>query len=40
MDMTRITRQEINALLHLLAEMEREELELIMRKGQEAERLH
>ena len=34
-----MTRQEIEALLRLLAEMEREELELIMKERQEAKRL-
>ena len=33
-----MTRQEIEALLRLLAEWEREELELIMRERREAER--
>jgi hypothetical protein len=33
-----MTRQEIEALLRLLAEFEREELELIMRERREAER--
>ena len=34
-----MTRQEIEALLRLLAEMEREELELIMQERYEAERM-
>ena len=34
-----MTRQEIEAMLRLLAEMEREELELIMKERQEAKRL-
>ena len=38
MDLSRMTRQEIEALLKLLAEWEREELELIMRERREAER--
>jgi hypothetical protein len=38
MDMSKMTRQEIEALLKLLAEWEREELELIMRERVEAER--
>ena len=39
MDMSKMTRQEIEAMLRLLAEMEREELELIMKERQEAKRL-
>ena len=39
MDMSKMTRQEIEAMLRLLAEMEREELELIMDERQEAERM-
>ena len=34
-----MTRHEIETLLRLLAEMEREELELIMQERQEAERM-
>jgi len=34
-----MTRQEIEALPKILAEMEREELELLMQKRREAERL-
>ena len=39
MDMSKMTRQEIEAMLRLLAEMERQELELIMKERQEAKRL-
>jgi hypothetical protein len=39
MDMSQMIRQEIEALLRLLAEFEREELELIMEERQEAERM-
>jgi hypothetical protein len=35
-----MTRQEVEALLRLLADMEREEMELIMRERREAGRLH
>ena len=38
MDMTKMTRQEIVALLWLLAEFEREVLELVMQERREAER--
>jgi hypothetical protein len=38
MDMSKIARQEIEALLRLLAEMEREELKLLMQERREAER--
>jgi hypothetical protein len=38
MDMSKMTRQEIETLLRLLAEFEREELELIMEERHEAER--
>jgi len=37
MDMSRMTRREIETLLRLLAEMEREEFELIVRELKEAE---
>jgi hypothetical protein len=37
MDMSRMTRREIETLLRLLAEMEREEFELIVREWKEAE---
>lgn len=43
MDMIRMNRQEIEALLRLLAEWEREELNLLMQERREAEqegRLH
>jgi hypothetical protein len=39
MDMSKMSRQEIEGLLLLLAEFEREELELIMNERQEAERM-
>jgi len=39
MDMSKMTRQEIEAFLKMLAEMERQELALLMRERQEAERL-
>jgi hypothetical protein len=39
MDMSNMTRQEIEALLRQLAEFDREELELIMQERQEAERM-
>jgi hypothetical protein len=39
MDMSRMTIAVIESLLRLLAEMEREELELIMIVRQEAERM-
>ena len=38
MDMSKMTRQEIEALLRLLAEWEREELELVIQERREAER--
>jgi len=38
MDLSRMTLEEEQALLRLLADMEREELELIMRERREAER--
>jgi hypothetical protein len=38
MDMTKMTRQEIETLLKLLAKMEREELELLILGQREAER--
>jgi hypothetical protein len=38
MDLSKMTLEEVKALLRLLAEFEREELELIMRERQEAER--
>jgi len=37
MDKSRMTRREIETLLRLLAEMEREEFELIVRELKEAE---
>jgi hypothetical protein len=39
MDMSKMTRQEIEAMLRLLAEMEREELALIIEARREAERM-
>jgi hypothetical protein len=38
MDLSHMTRQVIEALLKMLAEMERGELELLMRERREAER--
>ena len=38
MDLTKMTLEEVQALLRLLAEYEWEELELIMRERREAER--
>ena len=38
MDLPKMTRQEIEALLKMLAELEREELELLMQERWEAER--
>ena len=38
MDLCHMTGQEIEALLKMLAEMEREELELLMQERREAER--
>ena len=38
MDLARMTITDVEALLRLLAEMERKELELIIRKRREAER--
>jgi hypothetical protein len=38
MDMSKMTRQEIEALLRLLAEWERQELALLMLERREAER--
>jgi hypothetical protein len=43
MDLSKMTREEVQALLRLLAEWEREELELVMQERREAElegRLH
>jgi hypothetical protein len=37
MDLPKMTLEEVQALLRLLAEFEREELELIMRERREAE---
>ena len=37
MDLSKMTRQEIEALLRLLADLEREEMELIIRERMEAE---
>jgi hypothetical protein len=37
MDLPRITIEEVQALLSLLADLEHEELELTMREGQEAD---
>ena len=37
--MSKMTRQEIEAMLRLLAEMEREELKLLMEDRREAERM-
>ena len=37
MDLSKMTLEEVQALLRLLAEFEREELELIMRERREAE---
>jgi len=39
MDLSKMTTEEVEALLRLLADMEREELELVMRGRREAERL-
>ena len=39
MDLSKMTTAEVEALLRLLAEWEREELELIMRERREAERV-
>jgi hypothetical protein len=38
MELSKMTLEEVQALLRLLAEFEREELELIMRERREAER--
>ena len=38
MDLSKMTLEEVQALLRLLAEWEREELELLMRERVEAER--
>jgi hypothetical protein len=38
MNLSRMTTAEVEALLRLLAEMEREEMALLMRKMREAER--
>jgi hypothetical protein len=38
MNMSKMTRQEIEALLKLLAEWEREEMDLLMQERWEAER--
>jgi hypothetical protein len=38
MDISKMTTAEVEALLRLLAEMEREELVLLMRERREAER--
>jgi hypothetical protein len=38
MDLSKMTLEEVQALLRLLAEMEREEMELIMRERRVAER--
>jgi hypothetical protein len=38
MDLSKMTRQEIEALLRLLAEFEREEMELLVLERREAER--
>ena len=38
MDLTKMTTAEVEALLRLLAEWEREKLELVMRERMEAER--
>ena len=38
MDLSRMTRQEIEALLKLLAKWERDEMELLMQERREAER--
>jgi hypothetical protein len=38
MDLSNMTTAEVDVLLRLLAEFEREELELIMRERREAER--
>jgi hypothetical protein len=38
MDLSRMTTAEVEALLRLLADMEREELALLMRERREAER--
>lgn len=38
MDLSRMTRQEIEALLKMLTDQEREELELVMQERREAER--
>jgi len=38
MNLDKMTRQEIEALLRLLAEFEREEMELLMQERREAER--
>jgi hypothetical protein len=39
MDLSKMTLDEVQALLRLLADMEREELELLMRERREAERV-
>ena len=38
MDLSKVPQEEVQALLRLLAEWEREELELLMRERVEAER--
>ena len=38
MDLSRMTRQEIEALLKMLADLEREELALLMQERRESER--
>jgi hypothetical protein len=38
MDLTNMTTAEVEALLRLLADMEREELELVMQERREGER--
>jgi hypothetical protein len=38
MDLSKMTLEEVQALLRLLAEWEREELELLMQERREAER--
>jgi division protein CdvB (Snf7/Vps24/ESCRT-III family) len=40
MDLSKMNHQEIEALLRLLAEFEREEMALLLRERLEAERLH
>ena len=39
MDLSKMTLEEVQALLRLLAEFEREELDLLMRERREAERV-